>query len=309
MALGAILSGIGAAAGAVGNIFGIGNKRQDERQIKQQQKLTDMQSKANEEAAERSQQRSMEMWNATNYGATKKHMEDAGLNPALLYGMSGGGGATTAAPAEQGVSGGQAASGAENQKANSGMGMALGQAALIAAQVEATKAQAEKTKVETEKIAGVDTKLGEAQTGMIDVSKRLAEIQLEIAGATQSQAIDRIISESEKMTAEAVQAQQTQVITENTMEEQIQRIKTESIGALIENEVKRSGISMNDARIKEIAASIEQRWRGQEIDVENNKRMTEAMLWGAGIHAAGGLVGGIVNIAGKGVPNVVKQIK
>jgi len=37
----------------------------------------------------------MDMWNKTNYGAQLKHMKDAGLNPALMYGMGGGGGATT----------------------------------------------------------------------------------------------------------------------------------------------------------------------------------------------------------------------
>ena len=36
------------------------------------------------------------MWNYTNYENQKKHLEAAGLNPALLYGMSGGGGATAA---------------------------------------------------------------------------------------------------------------------------------------------------------------------------------------------------------------------
>ena len=37
-----------------------------------------------------------EMWDYTNYENQKRHLENAGLNPALLYGMSGGGGATAA---------------------------------------------------------------------------------------------------------------------------------------------------------------------------------------------------------------------
>ena len=45
-----------------------------------------------------------EMWDYTNYENQKKHLEAAGLNPALLYGMSGGGGATAAGA--QGMSAG-----------------------------------------------------------------------------------------------------------------------------------------------------------------------------------------------------------
>ena len=42
------------------------------------------------------QQNNKEMWDYTNYENQKRHLENAGLNPALLYGMSGGGGATAA---------------------------------------------------------------------------------------------------------------------------------------------------------------------------------------------------------------------
>jgi hypothetical protein len=36
----------------------------------------------------------MDMWNKTNYGAQVKHMLEAGLNPALMYGSAGQGGTT-----------------------------------------------------------------------------------------------------------------------------------------------------------------------------------------------------------------------
>ena len=35
-----------------------------------------------------------DMWNKTNYGAQVKHMLEAGLNPALMYGSAGQGGTT-----------------------------------------------------------------------------------------------------------------------------------------------------------------------------------------------------------------------
>ena len=50
----------------------------------------------NIESQKLGQQFNKEMWDYTNYENQKKHLEAAGLNPALLYGMSGGGGATAA---------------------------------------------------------------------------------------------------------------------------------------------------------------------------------------------------------------------
>ena len=50
----------------------------------------------NIESQKLGQQFNKEMWDYTNYENQKKHLEAAGLNTALLYGMSGGGGATAA---------------------------------------------------------------------------------------------------------------------------------------------------------------------------------------------------------------------
>lgn len=309
--------GIGEGAAIVGTGLGIYNAfrnkdADDKRQIKQQQKLTDMQAKANEDAANRSQERALDMWNKTNYGAQKAHMEAAGLNPALMYGMSGGGGATTSgAGSEQGVGSGQAANAAQTAQVDGQLGMQVGQAALIAAQVEATKAQAQKTEAETAKIEGVDTTLAGAQAGKIDIESQLAKIQLEVAGKTKDEQVMAIVGVGERAIADATMAQQKQVISEQTMEAEISRIKTESIGAMIDNEVKRSGVQVNEARIKEIANSIEQRWKdlqlqGKSIEQskENTETIAEAMLWGAGIQATGNLVKGIVDIATKGKGSV-----
>ena len=59
----------------------------------------------------------MDMWNATNYPAQVEQLNKAGLNPALEYGMKGGGGVTTGSPTT-GVQGGAAG--------NIGMGIESG---------------------------------------------------------------------------------------------------------------------------------------------------------------------------------------
>ena len=57
----------------------------------------------NIESQKLGQQFNKEMWDYTNYENQKKHLEEAGLNPALLYGMSGGGGAAATADGTAGA--------------------------------------------------------------------------------------------------------------------------------------------------------------------------------------------------------------
>lgn len=152
----------GAAYGIAKDVFGINNKRDDRRQIEQQRKLS-------EQEAEIQNKAQLEMWNKTNYGAQMEHLEKAGLNPGLIYGMSGAGGATTGG----GISGGQAASAAATKQADTasaGMGI---QAGMMAAQLELIKAQTDKTRAEAAKTAGVDTGLAEANKASVEFQNNL----------------------------------------------------------------------------------------------------------------------------------------
>ena len=59
------------------------------------------------------QNNNKEMWDYTNYENQRKHLQAAGLNPALMYGAGGGGGSTTAG---SGAGGQATASGAGKQQ-------------------------------------------------------------------------------------------------------------------------------------------------------------------------------------------------
>ena len=72
-------------------VFGIDRKQE---QIDQQRKLQDLQIEGNKSMLDYSSMKQREMWDYTNYSNQRKHMEEAGLNPAMMYGMSGGGGST-----------------------------------------------------------------------------------------------------------------------------------------------------------------------------------------------------------------------
>lgn len=135
---------ITAGAGLAGNILGmfdIGGNRMRRKQIDQQQKLTDIQTNANKQLADYGMGISKEMFEYTGYGAQRRQMEEAGLNPALMYGHAGGGGTTASAGAGS-AGGGQASDEAslkQAQMAQQGMAMQL---AKLGSEIELNRAAA-----------------------------------------------------------------------------------------------------------------------------------------------------------------------
>ena len=83
----------------------------------------------------------------------KKHLEAAGLNPALLYGQSGGGGSAAGGGTAAGV----------GLPASTGVGMGI-QWEQMEAQKELAKAEAAKTNAEAAKLMTTDTKNVESET-------------------------------------------------------------------------------------------------------------------------------------------------
>lgn len=123
-----------------------------------QLKLMDIQNRYNEQMAKNNQQRNKDLWDYTNYENQKQHIKNAGLNPALMYGMGGGGGVSANGAQGQGVTQPTDRS-VEMGLKQQGLGLQL---ASIASQVELNKSQAEKNKAEADKIAGVDTDVQKA---------------------------------------------------------------------------------------------------------------------------------------------------
>ena len=85
------------------------------------------------------QQMQKDMWDYTNYGNQMAHMKSAGLNPALMYGMKGGGGTTTGSQ----TGGSQAMGQAPKSKT---MGI---EGLMAAAQLDRMKAETENIKTDT----------------------------------------------------------------------------------------------------------------------------------------------------------------
>lgn len=135
------INAAGIAVPALMSAFGIGEARQDRRQIKQQEKLQAMSIKGSKELTDYQKQKDLEMWKATNWGAQMEEAEKAGLSTAYLYGK-GGGTTGTVGGSGGGVTGGSAADAASAQNANTNQAMAIAQLQNIQANTEKTKAEA-----------------------------------------------------------------------------------------------------------------------------------------------------------------------
>lgn len=171
--------GLQTAGQAVGAGMGmlLGNWN-DKRQLRQQERLQELQIKGQKEMGDYNYRRQKQMWEETSYKAQKEQMEKAGLNPALMYGMGGGGGQSTGTPSGN-VAGAQAPSGGGEPQGMAGMGMQMVQAAqLTQAQIKLLEAQANNLNTDTTKKAGVDTANVQADTE----NKILAKIITEYTG-------------------------------------------------------------------------------------------------------------------------------
>lgn len=227
--LGMILGGAaGAAVGqGMGMIFG---KMNDKRQLKQQRKLQDLQIEGQSKMAEISRLNQMKMWNDTNYSAEMEQMEKAGLGIGMMYGGSGGGGAT-AQSAGGNVSGASADGGA----ARTGMGLQM------AAQLALMQAQKENIEADTEnKKAGADSTTTET---------RSKEVKAKIDEATEAEQRDRVMGEARSAAAKGI-------IDEQTQQHVIKRMQSEAVGVAIENKLKEANVAATYAKIRQIENEI-----------------------------------------------------
>ena len=228
------------------------------------------QAKLNEEAAQRNQQRNKDMWDYTNYENQRKHMEAAGLNPALMYGMSGGGGSSTSGAQAQGASG---IGGNEISSGSNLGGMAL-QSMMMESAIELNKANANKANADANKTAGVDTELGKAETEYKKSLQALTEFQ----ATSESQnfnlvraKVENVIASTNKLNAETktetADAEVAQKTIDARCEEAIQKVN-ESLAR--QSQIK-IGNKLTEKQIWEISQKINQR----AIELYQNARKIE----------------------------------
>ena len=248
----------------------IGQKGRERRQMGYQKELMEHQYMNQERLNKQGHDLQMKMWRDTNYPAQMAMLKEAGLNPGLLYGQSGGGGTTAGS---QG--GGSAASGSAPNVPSKFMDLGVQlQAAELASRIDLAKSQAKKNEAEADKIAGVDTK--EAETRIADLTQgienkkaqyRLAEAQTEavkldnwITDKSKEDRVDEIKYTAKRALYDMGIARSEDTINASTIDDRIKMVGATAIGAVLNNSAIRKGIELDTAKIREISEGITQRW-------------------------------------------------
>ena len=157
----------GGLIGKAMGMFGPSQATLDQRQLKQQQKLSDIQEEANRRLMQDSYGLQKDMYNHQYNMNTpeemRKRYEEAGMNPALAYtqggvgGVSGGSGGASVSGATAADSAAQTSADASKEQAmNQRIGMAL-QHRMQESQIALNESQAEKNKKEAENVGAKTT--------------------------------------------------------------------------------------------------------------------------------------------------------
>lgn len=237
------MSGIG---GTIGNVAGgligmIGQGQRAKKQHERQKELMGIQYENQLGLAEDAHNRQLDIWNKTNYGAQMKHLQDAGLNPALLYGQSGGGGATTGAGNM-----GQAAGG--NAAAPMDIGAAMN-AAMLASQIEVNKAQAKKLEADADSTRGGEGTIGEAQI------RHIKEMVIKTGNEIEMMGYER----SRKLMENELLANEVTFIEENIEEWYKSKLRDLQMNE-VEKRAKEMGINLDAEKKRQIEHKIWQDW-------------------------------------------------
>jgi len=248
-----------ATSGIMGLVLGGIN---DRRQIKQQQKLQDMQIAGNKQMIDYQKAKDLEMWKATNYPAQMQQIKEAGLNPALLYGMGGAGGSTTGGGAPS-VQGGHAPTG--GHEAIDSMGISM-QAALMKAQVENIQADTKlkestipKTEAETQSLLqGVDNQ--KAQQELTKVQTALQNVDLQYQQASLNDRLEYIDYTVKMIEQHLQQAKNETFISTSTMNDKIKIIQQSLINSVLQAAATEQQITASKEEIKKWSSEIAQRW-------------------------------------------------
>lgn len=264
----------GFAEQTAGGIVGAGmglllENHNDRRQIEQQQKLTNIQLAANKQITGYNYDRQLEMWKNTSYGAQKEQMIKAGLNPGLLYGISGGGGTTTGSGGGS-ISGGQAPSGGHEIMDLQGQMMAREQLQLLQAQKENIQADT-KNKESQIPVNQATVPNIQADTAFKNVNTAIANIERQIKDETkedQSAAITAIARQAEEELQTKIA---NKTITEAEAINATNSANERLLTLQLQNENLRKDLKLKDEQITQIINKIMQDWKSLDIQEFNSK--------------------------------------
>lgn len=236
------LNAIGMVAGPLASA--LGGRIMDQRNMANQRELQDRQYSYQRLLNQQGHDLQMDMWNKTNYGAQVEHMKAAGINPALLYGQSGGGGTTA------GSQGGGSATGMSSHP-NRMMDL---QSAMLSNQIQNLKAQTENVEADTDKKKG--------ETELVWAEQYIKSIE-------GSMTLDTLTANVNKLHAEAEKLKQDYDLTQDNYDNILAEMEAKALERFKNIELMDKKLDLTDAQIKQIDEVIDQTWYGKYTDRYN----------------------------------------
>lgn len=294
---------IGAAAIQAGAQLGsglltmIGQKKREQRALANQKQLMDLQMQNQMKLNLQGQKIQQETWENTNYPAQMKMLEEAGLNPSLLYGKGGAGGVT----GSQG--GGSAASGnapAPQMMPNMDIGNSVRTAAeIILAKAQARKTNAEANVIETYGGKEAETRITEAgyrmnqmaavtenekaKTALTNAETEWQNIQNDIANKTADELVKGVLLNNQKLATEVRKGLIDAKIAEETVDQAIQQIELTTVEQSVRILLQKQNVLKAEAETEEskmkrqgIITSLIQTWSA--LGLEERKVKVSELL-------------------------------
>lgn len=202
-ALGQQAAGQAVSGGIAMGMQRLGARYDRKQQAKSARQMMGIQMEGEREMMNYQQQKQLEMWEKTGPQGMKAQLKAAGLNPALMYGMGGGGGQTVGGgvPSVQGTS----APYVDTTTAATGMGM---QSAKTIAELQVMQAQKENIEADTKnKLAG-NPNIGlegeniQAKTAGQNIANDIAELEKKLKSKTLDYNIDTAFEQWVKIAEE-----------------------------------------------------------------------------------------------------------
>ena len=245
-------------------------------QLKTAKGLQDLEIEGNKKMIDYSMGKQLEMWKATSYPGQMEMLKEAGLNPALMYGMSGGGGTTTGNTGAS-VSGQHAG---EPQRSGGSEGMGI-QAALLKAQIRNIDADTEN------KLA--DAKNKPIQGDNIKEDTRTKFLNNQFLEKSLNDRLDAINSDALIKIEQLIQEQTQTGLDRATVLQKAEIIRTDAAGAILRNmlidaqtksagqsiEESKKKVELMNAEITTMAAKVAQEWK----NLDRQDRELELKKW------------------------------
>lgn len=264
----------------------------DNRQVRQNARLRRQNLIFDKQFAQFSHDLQYDMWKKTGPVGMVDQLEQAGLNPGLMYGMGGGGGQTTGSTTGQ-------TSTSPNATPELSQAMAMmPQVALMAAQKENIEADTKLKEVEANKRAGVDT---EAVKADIDAKGAIAELtrqqtdnarweyeikkldkafkEMELFEKQQSQddRMDQIMYNSKILGKQLGLLENELAVSDATVKDKVKIIQADAIGAVLRNGLTAAQTSLTEQQMKKVINDILLEWKNLETEQEKLRLLNRSV--------------------------------